>query len=49
VRSELEQLIEAYGFPYEGDAENLEHGNRIIEAQVWDLSGCERHSPAGIL
>lgn len=44
VRSELEQLVEEYGFPDEGDAENLEHGNRIIEVQVWDSSVIERHS-----
>jgi len=41
--SELVQLVEEYGFPNEEDAENLEHGNRIIEAQIWDLAVIEDH------
>jgi hypothetical protein len=35
---ELEEMVTAYGFPDESDPKNLEYGNRIIEAQIWDLS-----------
>lgn len=34
---ELEGLIAQYGFPDEDDPTNREYGNRIIEAQLWDL------------
>ena len=36
--SELADLISTYGLPDEDDPENQTYGNRIIEAQVWDLS-----------
>lgn len=36
--NEIEALISKYGMPDETDPTNIEHGNRIIEAQVWDLS-----------
>ncbi len=34
---ELSRLIEQYGFPDENDPTNQEYGNRIIEAQIWDV------------
>lgn len=34
---ELPELIRRYGLPDEEDPRNLEYGNRIIEAQIWDL------------
>ena len=34
---ELPELIDTYGFPDEDDPDNQEYGNRIIEAQVWDI------------
>ncbi|MEM7080033.1 MAG: hypothetical protein AAF513_15535 [Pseudomonadota bacterium] len=37
LRHELAGLIDSYGLPDESDPRNIEHGNRIIEAQVWDL------------
>jgi len=38
---ELSVLIEQYGFPDGDDPTNQEYGNRLIEAQVWDLSVLE--------
>jgi hypothetical protein len=35
---ELLGLVAEYGLPDESDPENIEYGNRIIEAQIWDLS-----------
>ena len=34
---EIESVIEEHGMPDEEDPNNIEHGNRIIEAQIWDL------------
>lgn len=34
---EIRELVLKLGFPDESDPRNLEYGNRIIEAQVWDL------------
>lgn len=36
--SELEDLVATYGVPDETDPRNLEYGNRLIEAQIWDLA-----------
>lgn len=36
--SEIVEVIAQYGMPDERDPANIEHGNRIIEAQVWDLA-----------
>lgn len=41
---ELQELISEYGFPDENDPKNLEYGNRIIEAQIWDLSLLEPYT-----
>lgn len=37
TRTEIEYVVRDYGLPDEHDPVNIEHGNRIIEAQVWDL------------
>lgn len=43
---EVEQLVKEYGMPDETDSINLEYGNRIVEAQVWDLDILRRFSSA---
>ena len=40
---ELHGLIADYGLPDESDPRNLEYGNRIIEAQIWDLAPLMPH------
>jgi hypothetical protein len=40
---ELDELISAYGMPDENDPKNLEYGNRIIEAQIWDMAPLEQY------
>jgi hypothetical protein len=34
---EIKDVIDEHGMPDEEDPNNIEHGNRIIEAQLWDL------------
>ena len=43
LRSELPQLIAEYGMPDETDEQNIEYGNRIIEAQIWDLEPLSKY------
>ncbi len=35
---ELGDLVGEYGFPDESNPKNIEYGNRIIEAQIWDYA-----------
>ena len=42
---EIEGVIEEHGMPDEEDPNNIEHGNRIIEAQIWDLEILQQHYP----
>jgi hypothetical protein len=41
---ELEDLVSEYGFPDESDPNNIEYGNPIIEAQIWDYSLLELYT-----
>jgi hypothetical protein len=41
---ELEDLVSEYGFPHETDLNNIEYGNRIIAAQIWDYSLLEPYT-----
>ena len=43
---ELPGLIDQYGMPDENDPSNIEHGNRIIEAQIWDMAPLQPHIDA---
>jgi len=36
--AEIQGIVREYGMPDEEDPQNIEHGNRIIEAQVWDVA-----------
>ena len=36
--NEIAEVVAEYGMPDEEDPDNIEHGNRIIEAQIWDLA-----------
>jgi len=43
TKSELQNVIETYGLP-DKSAQKNHPGNRIIEAQIWDLEVIEKYA-----
>ena len=43
TKPELGNVIEKYGLPDETDRNNINYGNYIIEAQIWDLEVIEKY------
>lgn len=43
TKSEIQNVIEKYGLPDQSDPMKNHSGNRIIEAQIWDLEVIEKY------
>ncbi|MBI4765250.1 MAG: hypothetical protein HY787_11670 [Deltaproteobacteria bacterium] len=46
TKSELQNVIKKYGLPDKSDPQKNHPGNRMIEAQIWDLEVIERYVQA---